>query len=158
MSTPPLINIFDSSNRYAHDQQIAEGFRIQYGLPPSAAGEVAKRARIYDFTLRPPVTDLLLGTAKKITWAVFAVHESVFQITLSSYVALGLGSEQMVQGYMSKIKSIRETLGAKEILTPEERQFSVEGETLYHLLDYGVNQPNQLVSYVISRMNQFLPA
>ncbi|MFN0065745.1 MAG: DUF5399 family protein [Chlamydiales bacterium] len=150
-----------SHERYAHDQNLIEDFQKAYHLPPSAAGIVAVQTRILDMNPKLPAIVMLMQTNQRKMWAGFSIPAHFYtQRAKSSYVAPSLGSAEKQDADVQRLLAIiAEHGGDQESGGKEEEEEDTpkrEGEILIELLEKGIKETNEMVDFVISRMNQFV--
>ena len=161
--------------RFARDQQEVEAFRKQYHMPPGRAGVIAVQTKILDFVPKHPAIVLLMQTYQRKMWARFVIPKNYYlQRFSSSYVAPSLGAKERQEADVYKLEAYikrktrgrfdrkqreqqREKAGREQPASAEE-EIMEEGEALIHLLEQGVKETNEMIDYVIARMNQFIQA
>ena len=159
--------------RFARDQQEVEAFRKQYHMPLGRAGVIAVQTKILDFVPKHPAIVLLMQTYQRKMWARFVIPKNYYlQRFSSSYVAPSLGAKERQEADVHKLEAYikRKTRGrfdrkqreqqkeGREQPVSAEEEIMEEGEALIHLLEHGVKETNEMIDYVIARMNQFIQA
>lgn len=157
--------------RFARDQQAIEAFRKQYHISPTGPRTISLQTTILDFIPKPPALTLLLQLYQKKNWALFSVPKNFYTQArpITSYIVPSLGSSEKQDADVQKIRALlkqkaphavqrREQQDQKQEQKREETEEEIveEGEIIIALLEKGIKETNNMVDYIISRMNQFV--
>lgn len=153
---PEIYNItIQDHEQFARAQQAQESFRKQFHVSPSGAGQVAAQVQILTTSPQQSAIEALWQIKSQIRWAKVVVPEDYYAQRSFSPFILGPSEKQdrdiqRLEAYMS---SIEKSPGLTEEM---KREAEEEAKKISTCLDLGIKSTNNLISYALSRRDQFL--
>lgn len=167
------ISNYDTSvhERFARDQQEIEAFQRQYQVLPEQARGVAVQTQVVNAVPNYPEWAQLLQVYQRKRWAYFVMPlHYTSQRVLSPYIAPSFGPVERQNAEIGKIEAfVKKKTEGKKVRRKEERAkddsqknseeaLLDEGDALIEMIRRGIKEPNEMVTYILSRMLQFVQA